>query len=145
MTVQKESLIVRPLSAAETGLVPDWCDKVEEELEGDIELSKLDFSYCPVHDGEDGVNGDTMLVRAKAEAAMGTLGFGKIILDLHEQGKDVVPPEVQVVILPCTILRRRGGDRSVPYLYRRGAQLVLNFFWLGYDFSRRARLVRPRE
>ena len=45
----------------------------------------------------------------------------------------------------CIFLRNRNGNRNVPYLYRNGAQLVLNFIWLDNNFNRNDRLVRTRE
>ena len=143
---KRASGVFTPVAARETGLVPDWCEKIEkDELEGDVELAKLDFTYCPVHKGEEYVTGDTMLARAGKVVAIGSLGLGKIILDAQKEGKEIVPADVQVVILPRTILRYRIGYRHVPYLYRYGAQLVLNFIWLGNNFDRDGRLVRPRE
>lgn len=143
--------ILKPVRAQDTGLVPEGWTVDFDELEGDVDLTKLDFSYCPVNDNDkDGlISGDTMLKRAKQIQAIGSLGFAKLVLDAQKEGKDVIPPELRgkvYIICSRTGLRDSYRGQHVPFLHWGGERWVLHFSWLDFSrFFRHVRLPRVRE
>jgi hypothetical protein len=144
---KKASGIFTPIKAQDTGLVPAGWKVISDDLEPEINLAKLDLNYCPVHDDESVINGDTLLKRAKEVNVLGSLGFAKLVLDAQKQGKDIIPPELRGKYIVCsrTILQGDNGSQRVACLYWNGEQWVLNFYWLRSCFYRNARLPRSRE
>ena len=149
--------IITPVTAEESGLIPNgWTvyakDGVRQDfLEGDISLANLDYSICPLQDGDgDYVNGDTMLERATKAHAYGSLGLAAALLKAQEEGKEIFPVESRgkhYFIMPRTILLSGVRDRGVAYFYWSGGsrRWVLNFHWVDGHFNRDGRFVCPRE
>ncbi|MDP3899950.1 MAG: hypothetical protein Q8Q23_02605 [bacterium] len=143
---KKVSGIITPVRAQDTGLVPRGWEVKSDNLEGDISLANLDYSSCPVREGETYVNCDTMLERAGN--AYGSLGFAAALLKEQEEGKEIFPVESRgkhYFIMPRTVLIADDRYREVAYFDWRGRRWVLRFFWLGSRFSDDSRFVRPRE
>jgi hypothetical protein len=148
---KRASGIVTPVRAQDTGLIPEGWTVESDSPEGDVNLAKLDFTVCPVRDGDgDWVGGETMLKRAVEVKAIGSLGFGKMVIDAQKEGKDIIPVELRgkvYIILPRTILLVRDRYRRVAYFYwsDKAAEWVMSFYYVGYSFNRDDRFVRPRE
>ncbi|MEK7617667.1 MAG: hypothetical protein AAB410_00815 [Patescibacteria group bacterium] len=146
---KRASGICTPVRAEETGLVPSGYTVESDDLEGDIDIANLDFDTCPVREGDgDWVSGDTMMARAKQVKAIGSLGFGKLVLDKQKEGKDIIPVELRgkvYILLTRTVLRRRSGSRCVLYLRWDGKRWVVDVYWLDVYFYRYVRFVRSRE
>ncbi len=149
---KRASGIVTPVRAQDTGLIPEGWTLEAEELEGDVELGKVDYSYCPVHEGEEWVNGTTMLKRAVEQKAVGSLGYAAELLKAQKEGKEIFPVESrgkEYFIMPRTRLLDRSRRRHVAYFCWRGiaSGWVLDFCWAdhGSSFRSRGRLLRPRE
>lgn len=141
--------IVTPRRAEETGLVPaNWRVKTDQP-EGEVDLARLDYDYCPVHGSETYTGGDTMLERAATAHAIGSLGFAHELLKAQDQGKEIFPVEsrgVHYFVMPLTVLLDARGGRPVAYFRWNGERWVLHFNWLDDDvFDSCARLVRVRE
>ncbi|MBI2459022.1 MAG: hypothetical protein HYV53_00535 [Parcubacteria group bacterium] len=97
--------IITPVRAQDTGLVPNGWTIKSDNLEGDISLANLDYSSCPVREGEKYVGGDTMFERAGN--AYGSLGFAAALLKAQDEGKEIFPVESRgkhYFIMPRTIL-----------------------------------------
>mgnify|MGYP001620138798 CR=1 FL=1 len=75
---KKASGIATPLRAVETGLIPSGWSVESDDLEGEVDLGKLDFSYAPCKSSESYINGGKMIERAKAQSVLGSLGLAKI-------------------------------------------------------------------
>ena len=137
-----ENTMVSPLSAMETGLIPEgWGWTVEkDDLEGDINLAKLDFDYCPVSD-------EVTLDRAdKVEGLVGSLGFAKIVLDAQKEGKDIIPAELRsrvYIVCSRTVIRDGYGYHRVAALVG-GGPWVIRWLHLSEGFFPEDRLVRSR-
>ena len=143
---KKVRSIVTPVRAEDTGFVPGGWTVKSDNLEGDISLANLDYSSCPVREGDSYVGGDTMLERAGN--AYGRLGFAAALLKAQEEGKEIFPVESRgkhYFIMPRTILLDGGRYREVAYFDWDGERWVLNFDWLGSYFGGSGRFVRPRE
>lgn len=141
---------IKPLAAMETGLVPKGWTVESDDLEGDIDPTKLDFGYSPCGEDESSISGDTMLKRTKATAnTIGSLGFGADVLKAQKEGKDIIPPELKgkkYIILPKTILRDDDGSRRVGCLLGGGGQWVLPFLWIDVGgFGSDGVVARVRE
>jgi hypothetical protein len=148
--------IVTPVRAEASGLIPDkWSVYVKGGVrqdfpESEVDLGKLDYSKGPVKDGEDYVNYDTMLERARELHAVGSLGLAADLLKKQEEGKEIFPVESRgnhYYIMPLTELEDSGGDRNVAYFYwiSELMQWVVDFSWYDVDFDRYVRFVCPRE
>ncbi len=141
---KRASGIFTLMAAKDTGLVRDgWT--IESDDPCNVDVAKLDYSYCPVKAGEGSINGTVLLERA---CGIGCLGFGKLVLDEQKAGRNVIPVELQGKIyipLTRTILRNRYDDRYVPCLHWNGSEWCVIFFWLDDRFNSDARLVRPSE
>jgi hypothetical protein len=149
---KRASGIVTPVRAQDTGLIPEGWTLEAEELEGDVELGKVDYSYCPVHEGEEYVNGTTMLQRAVEQKAVGSLGYAAELLKAQKAGKEIFPVESrgkEYFIMPRTRLLGRDRGRLVAgFRWRDGAsEWVLDFAWAGAGggFGSGGRVLRPRE
>ena len=145
--------IATPVPAEQTNLIlAKWTVVVRNGVrqdfpEGDVDLAKLDYSTCPVHDDEY-IGGDTMMKRAKELDAIGSLGFAADLLKAQDQGKEIFPVEsrgVHCFIMPLTELQDGDGHGSVAYFLWDGERWELVFAWLGYDFRRHDRFVRRSE
>ena len=148
---KRASGIVTPIRAQDTGLIPEGWTLEAEELEGDVELGKVDYSCCPVHEGEQYVNGTTMLQRAVEQKAVGSLGYAAELLKAQKQGKEIFPVESRgkhYFIMPRTRLLDRHGFRHVAYFrwYDGASGWVLRFYWAdtGFHFDSHDRFLRPR-
>ncbi len=149
---KKASGIVTPISAKDTGLVPrgrGWKVK-KDKLEGDVNLAKLDYSTCPVHDDEEYISGDTMMKRAQELGAIGSLGFAADLLKAQNEGKEIFPVEsrgAHYFIMPLTELQDGDDNRTAACFSWGGERWVLIFTWIdiGRNFYRFARFVRRRE
>ena len=147
--------IITPVGAEDSGLIPNgWTIRIKNGVrqdfpEGDVDLAKLDYSICPVREGESYVNGDTMLERAVEAKAYGSLGFAAILLKEQEKGKEIFPVESRgkhYFIMPLTeLLLDVRRLRRVACFDWCGRQWVLRFGWLDSGFDGSARFVRPRE
>lgn len=145
---KKASGIVTPVRAQDTGLVPSGWKVKNDKLEGDVDLAKLDYSTCPVYDGEDYITGGTMMKRAVEAGALGSLGFAAGLLKAQDEGKEIFPVESRgkhYFIMPLTELQDGGGGGFVAYFHWRGDRWVVYFRWLVSSFDRLARFVRLRE
>lgn len=144
---KKANGIITPVSAQDTGLIPAGWTVESDSLEGDINLANLDYSSCPVQEGDGGyVNGDTML--ARAGNAYGSLGFAAALLKAQKEGKEIFPVESRgkhYFIMPRTILLGGRRGRRVACFDWDGRRWVLGFRWLGVSFDDGDRFVRPRE
>lgn len=143
---KKVSGIITPIRAQDTGLIPNGWTVESDNLEGDINLANLDYSSCPVREGESYVSGDTMLQRAGN--AYGSLGFVAALLKAQDEGKEIFPVESRgkhYFVMPRTILLSDGRRRGVAYFRWGGERWVLRFGWLVSRFRVHARFVRPRE
>jgi hypothetical protein len=138
--------IYTPVRAHYTGLVPDGYAVESDDLEGDVNVANLDFNTCLVREGDgDWMRGDPMRVRAKEVQAIGSLGFGKIVLDAQKEGKNIIPIELRdkaYIILPRTVLRDRDCVRYAACLDWISSQWVPSIDRLDQDFSRGGRFVR---
>ena len=146
--VKKASGIVTPVRAKDTGLVPKGWEVESDNLEGDISLANLDYSLCPVWEGEPYVSSDTMLERAVEAKAYGSLGFAAVLLKEQDEGKEIFPVESRgkhYFVMPRTVLLGDGRDCEVAYFDWDGGRWVLGFYCLVPYFSGRGRFVRPRE
>jgi len=157
--------IVTPLPAVETGLVPrDWTI-VKDELEGILNISGLDFQFCPRMDG-DGVdtpgrdagsrgwvpgwhwriNPDLLLARSRQAEAIGSLGLAKILLDAQNKGNDIIPKELRdkaYIVFPRTILHSFDGYDWFTYLRWKDGRWKLYPTMQGdHEFLCRARFIR---
>lgn len=140
--------IVTPPKAQDTGLVPaDW-KVISDDLETEINLANIDYSYCPVQGDEPYINGDTLPQRAKEVKAIGSLGFAKLVLDAQAQGKDIIPPKLQgkvYIVCSRTVLQDGDGHQRVVDLYWDSKRWALIFNRLDTYFSHNSRLPRSRE
>ncbi len=152
--VKKLLGIVTPASAESTGLIPkNWAVMVRDGAkqdfpEGDVDLAKLDYSACPVRDGEGYINGTTMMARAKEAKAIGSLGLAAELLKAQDEGKEIFPVASRgkhYFILPLTELQDGGGHGFVAYFRWSGERWVLVFAWLGSNFLSAGRFVRRSE
>lgn len=145
--VKKAAGIITPVRAQETDLIPDGWSVEIDSLEGDVDLSKLDYSTCPVQPGDGGyIGGDTMLGRAGN--AYGSLGFTAALLKAQAEGKEILPVESRgkhYFIMSRTILLDDDRGRRVAFFGWDGRQWALDFGYLVNDFGGRGRFVRPRE
>jgi hypothetical protein len=147
---KRASGIVTPVRAQDTGLIPEGWTLETEELEGDVELGKVDYSYCPVHEGEQYVNGPTMLQRSVEQKAVGSLGYAAELLKAQKAGKEIFPVESRgkhYFVMPRTVLLGRGRVRHVAYFVWgvKASEWVLDFDCVDFSFSSSDRLLRPRE
>ena len=145
---KKASGIITPVRAQDTGLVPKNWEIKSDNLEGDINLANLDYSSCPVREGETYVSGDTMLQRAIEAKAYGSLGFAAALIKEQEEGKEIFPVESRgkhYFIMPLTELVDGDRNRRVAYFDWIGERWVLDFDWLDSYFGDSDRFVRPRE
>lgn len=144
---KKASGIITPVRAEETGLIPNGWSVESDSLEGDISLANLDYSSCPVQEGDNGyVNGDTML--ARAGNAYGSLGFVAVLLKAQAEGKEIFPVASRgknYFIMPRTILLDVSRGRRVACFGWDGSRWALGFGYLDDGFRGRIRFVRPRE
>ncbi|MDP2708876.1 MAG: hypothetical protein Q8O93_02395 [bacterium] len=146
--VKKASGIITPVRAQDTGLIPNGWTVKSDSLEGDINLANLDYSSCPVREGETYVSGDTMLQRAIEAKAYGSLGFAAALIKEQEEGKEIFPVESRdkhYFIMPLTVLIGVGRGREVACFDWDGERWVLSFRWLDDYFLDGDRFVRPRE
>lgn len=143
--------IITPVRAQDTALIPDNWTVKSDDLEGDINLANLDYSICPVKDGDgDYVNGDTMFERATKAHAYGSFGFAASLLKAQEEGKEIFPIESRgkhYFIMPRTVLLDGSRFRNITcFRWNDESQRwVLRFSWVVNDFDRNARFVCPRE
>jgi hypothetical protein len=152
--VKKLLGIVSPASAESTGLIPkNWVVMVrngakQDFPEGDVDLAKLDYSACPVRDGEGYINGTKMMERAKEAKAIGSLGLAAELLKAQDEGKEIFPVESRgkyYFIMPLTDLQDVGGRGFVACFNWDGERWVLDFNWLGGHFDSDDRFVRRSE
>jgi hypothetical protein len=112
--------IITPVSAIETGFVPNGWSLISDELEGDVDTTKLDFNFAPCNKIGSSISGDVMLERCIATPnIIGSLGFAAEVLNAQEVGRDIIPSKLKdrkCVIFPKTILRDIYGDRRVACL-----------------------------
>jgi hypothetical protein len=160
------AIIARPLPALETSLLGpnDW-DIVKDELEGDLDIGRLDFRFCPrtARDGVDTPQADAgsrgfvpghpwnisprqMLARNRQAEAIGSIGLAKILLDAQDKGNDIIPRELRnknYIVLPRTIVHSFDGYDWFPYLDSKNGEWKL-FLTMGgdYEFICRARFIR---
>ncbi len=148
--------IATPVPADKTSLIPNgWTVKVRESVpqdfpESDVDLSKLDYSLCPVRGSEEHINGTTMMARAREDKAIGSLGLAAVLLKAQDEGKEIFPVESRgkhYFIMPLTELQGVIGFGYVAYFrWSRGERRwVLGFGWLGRSFVRDGRFVRRSE
>lgn len=145
---RKANGIITPVAAKDTGLIPNGWEVESESLEGDIDLANMDYSFCPVREGESHIDGDTLLQRAREAGAFGSLGLAAKLLKAQDEGKEIFPVESRgkhYFIMPRTKLRDHDGHRCVPCFYGDGLRWVLLFDWLVIDFYSFVRLLRARE
>ena|GEM_PF-5308265 len=136
-----------PLRAEDTGLVPNDWTVYSEELEGEINLAKLDFGYSPFPPGRSSISGNVMLKCAEEAGAIGSLGFARIAIDAEKRGEHIIPPEFhgeRYIILPRTVLREHG-TLYVACLRHAGMGLLLNFKSLAIGFILGATILRIRD
>jgi hypothetical protein len=84
--------------------------------EGEVDLAKLDYSACPVRDGEGHINGTKMMERAKEAKAIGSLGPAAELLKAQDEGKEIFPIESggrHYFIMPLTELQDVDGNGDV--------------------------------
>ncbi len=147
----KSSSIFTPLPALETGLMPEGSEVISDDLEADIDTSKLDFiapfaealRWPPIQDDVRWVGAETVVAWALALNIYGSLGFGKIVIDQQVKGINIIPVTLRgnVIPLPRTILYCRGL-RSMGCLIWNGRRLVIDFDPLvGTIFGCRSRLA----
>lgn len=113
-------------------LIPKGWAVVEDTVPSMFDISKLKPRSF-LKNGEDRISGGEMRKRAvKFKATLG-LADGKRLL--AEQDK--IPAEFRgyYIPLPGTILRDSGGGHHVPCLCFDGDRWVLDFCWLGIDWS----------
>lgn len=140
--------IVTPVAAKDTGLVPEGWEVKKDCLEGDVDLAKLDYSFCPHHENEVYISSMTMLKEAAEVGAIGSLGFAAALLEAQNEGKEIFPVESRDkhhFIMPLTELHPVGGATRIPAFSWRGWGWVLVFDCFGDDISRRARFVCRSE
>ena len=151
---KKASGIVTPVRAEDSGLIPNgWSVYVRKGVwqdfpEGDVDLAKLDYSACPVHEGKEYVGSESMMKRARELGAIGSLGFAAELLKAQDEGKEIFPVEsrgVHYFIMPLTELRGDVGSGGVAFFHWDGRRWRLRFDWLGRSFDRRDRFVRRSE
>lgn len=145
---KKMSGIVTPGKAQDTGLVPKGWLVNRDKPEGDVDLAKLDYSACPVHEDEEYVSGDTMIKRAIEQKAIGSLGFAAALLQAQNQGKEIFPVKSRgkhYFIMPLTELQDADGRGRVAYFLWVGERWELHFSRPGPGFGRRDRFVRRSE
>lgn len=143
--------IVTPKRAEETGLMPqNWTVK-EDRPESEVDLSRIDYDYCPVREGEPYIEFDTLLIRAAEEHAIGSLGLAADLIQAQKDGKEIFPVESRgkvVYVMPLTILLVgvRPRFRRVACFFWDGFRWVLGFSWgVGGYFGSDVRLLRLRE
>jgi len=125
-----------------TGFVNDnrkdgWTLLEDVPLEGTPTLELAEF----LKDGENGVNGETMLSRAKELGNLCGQHHAERLLVLA----DHTPESWRDFnfVFPGTVWLASGGDRVVPSLRRHGDGRWGFFWnWLGDDLRRNVRLVR---
>lgn len=147
--------IVTPGSAEDSGLIPNgWSVYVRKGLrqdfpEGDVDLSKLNYDTCPVHDDEDYIGGNTMMKRATEVKAIGSLGLAAKLLKAQDEGKEIFPVKSRgkhYFIMPLTELQDERGNGRVACFRWDGKRWELRFLWLDdRDFRRHDRFVRRSE
>ena len=109
------------------------------ELVGEPILGLAEF----LQPGEDSVNGEVMVERAKALGnCAGQLHAERLLAQQQD-----IPKEYRqfYLVFPGTSWRHPLGDRDVPYLRWFGRRWGLNFHWLGSDWHSHVRLVRLCE
>lgn len=146
--VKKARGIITPVRAQDTGLVPKNWKVRNDKPEGDVDLAKLDYSACPVHEDEESVSGETMMKRVKELGAIGSLGFAAALLKAQDKGKEIFPVEsrgVHYFIMPLTELQDDGDDGVVAYFRWFGERWRLDSSFLDDGFSRDVRFVRRSE
>ena len=149
--------IVTPVPAEQTGLIPQkWSVMVRDDVkqdspEGDVDLSQLDYSLCPVRDGEEYIGGKTMMARAKEDKkVVGSLGLAFDLLRAQDEGKEIFPVESRgkhYFIMPLTELQGGDGRGLVAgFIWSDDKRRwVLYFDWLDNRFNRHDRFVRRSE
>lgn len=105
-------------------------------LEGTPTLELVEFRK----DGEDYVNGETMLSRAKELGNMAGQRHAERLLSMASQ----IPKSWRdfYLVFPGTVWQDTDGNRNVPYLYWSGGEWNLDWSWLSSDWSRDYRVVR---
>ncbi len=141
--------IVRPLRAQDTGLVPEGWTVEADDLEGEIDLTKLDFSLPVIRDGEIWVNGDTVRKRAAEAKAYGSLGFAYELLKAENEGKNVFPVvpigKHYFLVFPRTVLRDRNGIRVMHSINFHNRRWGIDPYLMGGRFRDFARFICPRK
>lgn len=97
----------------------------------------------PFHkDGEDRVNGEEMVRRARVEL---DANCGQEDAEWLKKNQDKIPAELRkfILVFTATVWRSPDGCRCVPCLDWRGDGWYLFFRWLGGDFARFYRLAAP--
>lgn len=143
---KKASGIITPVYAQNSGLIPAGWTVESDNLEGDISLANLDYSSCPVREGEPYVSGDIMLVRAGN--AYGSLGFAAVLQKAQAEGKEILPVKSRgkhYFLMPRTVLLDDNCDRRVACFNWSSERWVLVFHRLDNGFNDDVRFVRPCE
>lgn len=143
---RKALAMITPIRAQDTGFVPAGWGVQSDDLEGGINLANLDYSSCPVRDGETYVNGDNMPKRLAG--AYGSLGFAAALLKLQDEGKEIFPVESRDkhhFVMPRTILLDSFRNRRVTYFRWQGKYWMLFIGWVDDCFSSNCRFIRPRQ
>ncbi|MDP2709474.1 MAG: hypothetical protein Q8O93_05565 [bacterium] len=113
---EKVNHFVTPVSAINTGLVPDGWKIVSDDLEGNISLDNLDYSISPPERCVETAKG-TILSR-HADTAYGSLGLAAILLKKQEEGKEIFPVEsrgVYFFVMPRTILLKSYKEEFISF------------------------------
>lgn len=138
-------IIVAPISAEDTGLVPNDWEVESDDLEGEINLAAMDYHFSVRGDTSYIVNGYTVL--QEAGNAYGSLGFAAVLLKAQDEGKEIFPVASRnkhYFFMPRTILLDDRRGRYIAYFDWIGGRWALDFHLLDDHLFGRGRFVRPR-
>ena len=114
------------------------CLKPLEAEEGEFEPTLHEF----LREGENSINGEEMVNRAKEQAVLTGLRHAEAMLRNQER----IPVEWRKYYLVFPeVWQGPLGDRNAWYLYWLGGHWYLDFYWLEYDFNSYSRLVASRK
>ena len=142
----KEAGFFTTVAAQKTGHVPPGWTVKSDSLEGEINLNNLDYSSCALCEGDELVDGATMLERAGD--AYGSLGFASVLLEAQGEGKEIFPVESRgkhYFLMPRTILLNENEKPFVACFLWGGKDWNLYYSPLSSDFGDSDRFVRPRQ
>ena len=120
---------------------PEW---VKDVLHPELELSgPAEFDLAKVeswlHDGQKNgkwVRGDKLYAHLKSNEMLDSCFSLADALAIQAKGVTVFPEyfKGKAPFFWKSVVRGRGGDLRVPYLYEDGGQVELEWYWLGYGF-----------